>query len=224
MGKEEADEAPWRSLTPIAPCSRRTTPMHGIMRAAHRFASSAARIRPERVTSMTVNGEPIRYRLDPETPLLWALRDASNLTGAKYGCDSRDCGACTVLIDGRATLSCTVSIGSLEGADVVTIEGLGSGGSHPLQAAWADAQVTQCGACDPGFIMALAALLRTNPRPSPADLEALPNLCRCGAMSRVFKAVAAAGMAARQVAPQAPATPASGTAETPVPAVQPPLR
>ena len=139
---------------------------------------------------MTVNGEPIRYRLDPETPLLWALRDASNLTGAKYGCDSRDCGACTVLIDGRATLSCTISIGALEGAEVVTIEGLG-GSASQLQAAWAREQITQCGACDPGFLMALASLLKANPRPTLEDLKGLPNLCRCGAGPRILKAIAA---------------------------------
>ncbi len=98
------------------------------------------------VTSMTVNGEPIRYRLDPDTPLLWALRDASNLTGTKYGCDSGDCGSCTVIVDGRAVLSCGVSIAALEGAQVVTIEGLSSARSHPLQEAWAAEQVSQCGA------------------------------------------------------------------------------
>ena len=117
------------------------------------------------VTSMTVNGEAVRFHLDPATPLLWALRDAANLTGAKYGCDSRDCGACTVIIDDRAVLSCTVSIGALEGADIVTIEGLSSGRAHPVQQAWAAEQVSQCGYCDPGLIMAIAALLKASPRP-----------------------------------------------------------
>ena len=142
---------------------------------------------------MTVNGEAVNYRLDPETPLLWALRDASNLTGAKYGCDSADCGACTVLIDGRPALSCTMSIASLEGADVTTIEGLSGQGAHPLQRAWADEQVSQCGSCDPGLIMALAALLQATPRPLPEELAALPNLCRCGAGPRILKALARAG-------------------------------
>ena len=141
------------------------------------------------MTSMTVNGEPIRYRLDPDTPLLWALRDASNLTGTKYGCDSGDCGACTVIVDGRATLSCGVSIASLEGAEVTTIEGLSVGSAHPLQQAWAIEQVTQCGRCDPGFIMALSALVATNPRPAQAELDRLPNRCRCGAGPRIVKAV-----------------------------------
>ena len=119
------------------------------------------------MTSMTVNGEAIRYRLDPDTPLLWALRDASNLTGHQIWLRQRDCGACTVIVDGRATLSCSVSIAALEGAEVTTIEGLSANRSHPLQQAWAAEQVTQCGRCDPGFIMALAALIATNPAPGP---------------------------------------------------------
>lgn len=144
---------------------------------------------------MTVNGEPLRYRLDPETPLLWALRDASNLTGSKYACDSGDCGACTVMVDGRATLSCRIAISALEGADVVTIEGLSNNGSHPVQRAWLDEQVGLCGMCEPGFIMALAAMLRATPRPSNDEVAALPNLCRCGAAPRILKAIAAAGRA-----------------------------
>src|SRR5438309_7311037 len=101
---------------------------------------------------MTVNGEGVEYRLDPDMPLLWALRDASNLTGTKYGCDSRDCGACTVIVDGRATMSCSVTIAALEGADITTIEGLSHGRAHPVQQASAAEQVTQCGFGDPGFI------------------------------------------------------------------------
>ena len=157
------------------------------------------------MTSMTVNGEPIHYKLDPATPLLWALRDASNLTGTKYGCDTGECGACTVIVDGRATLSCTAAIASLEGAQVTTIEGLSATGSHPLQQAWAAEQVTQCGMCDPGFIMALAALLRANPSPGPDDLAALPNLCRCGTGPRLLRAIARAGQIAEAAAPPAAA-------------------
>jgi isoquinoline 1-oxidoreductase alpha subunit len=157
------------------------------------------------MTSMTVNGEPIRYRLDPDTPLLWALRDASNLTGTKYGCDSGDCGACTVIVDGRATLSCSVSIASLEGADVTTIEGLSASGVHPLQQAWGQEQVTQCGRCDPGFIMALAALIATNPRPAQAELDLLPNRCRCGAGPRIVKAAQRVANVARPTPSTAPA-------------------
>src|SRR3982751_5223634 len=115
------------------------------------------------MTRMIVNGEPIDYKLDPATPLLWALRDASNLTGTKYGCDSGDCGACTVVIDGRSALSCAVAIRDLEGARVTTIEGLSGDGSHPVQQAWLAEQVTMCGYCEPGFIMAIAALLQSSP-------------------------------------------------------------
>ena len=158
------------------------------------------------MTRMTVNGEAIEYRLDPQTPLLWALRDASNLTGAKYGCDSGECGACTVLIDGRAVASCTVSIASLEGADIVTIEGLSPGRAHPVQQAWAAEQVSQCGYCEPGFILAIAALLRASPNPSAAEIDALPNICRCGAYPRIRKAIARA--AQTQSAPAA--TPRTG--------------
>ena len=147
---------------------------------------------------MTVNGEGVEYRLDPETPLLWALRDASNLTGTKYGCDSRDCGACTVIVDGRATLSCGIALKDLEGATVTTIEGLGGG--HPVQQAWLAEQVTMCGYCEPGFIMAIAALLDTSPSPSDDQIAALPNICRCGAYPRIRKAIARAAQASARPA------------------------
>jgi isoquinoline 1-oxidoreductase alpha subunit len=138
---------------------------------------------------MTVNGEGVNYRLDPETPLLWALRDASNLTGTKYGCDSRDCGACTVIIDGRAVLSCGVALRDLEGATITTIEGLSANGTHAVQQAWIAEQATMCGYCEPGFIMAIAALLEASPAPSEEEIAALPNICRCGAYSRIRKAI-----------------------------------
>jgi isoquinoline 1-oxidoreductase subunit alpha len=141
------------------------------------------------MAKMTVNGEPIEYRLDPETPLLWALRDASNLTGTKYGCDSRDCGACTVIIDGQAVTSCSVTLAQLEGATVTTIEGLSPNGSHPVQQAWLAEQATMCGYCEPGFIMAIAALLQASPSPSDEQIGALPNICRCGAYPRIRKAI-----------------------------------
>ena len=149
------------------------------------------------MTRMTVNGEPVHYRLDPQTPLLWALRDASNLTGTKYGCDSRDCGACTVIIDGRAVTSCSVTIAELEGAQVTTIEGLSADRSHPVQQAWAAEQVTMCGYCEPGFIMAIAALLQSSSSPSDEQVAALPNICRCGAYPRIKKAISRAANAAR---------------------------
>jgi isoquinoline 1-oxidoreductase alpha subunit len=144
------------------------------------------------MTRMTVNGEAVHYRLDPETPLLWALRDASNLTGTKHGCDSGDCGACTVIVDGRAALSCSTPISSLEGAQVVTIEGLSRDRSHPVQLAWAAEQVTQCGYCEPGFIMAIVALLENSPSPSAEAIHALPNICRCGTYPRIISAIARA--------------------------------
>jgi isoquinoline 1-oxidoreductase subunit alpha len=142
----------------------------------------------------------VNYRLDPATPLLWALRDASNPTGTKYGCDSRDCGACTVIIDGQAVTSCSVDIGALEGAAVTTIEGLS--GTHPVHQAWLAEQVTMCGYCEPGFIMAIAALLDANPAPTDEQIAALPNLCRCGAYPRIRKAIARAARAAAPPEPQ----------------------
>jgi isoquinoline 1-oxidoreductase alpha subunit len=155
------------------------------------------------MTRMTVNGEGVHYRLDPATPLLWALRDASNLTGTKYGCDSRDCGACTVIIDGQAVTSCSVTIGSLEGAQVTTIEGLAPGAAHPVQQAWLAEQVTMCGYCEPGFIMAIAALLEANPSPTDGQIDALPNICRCGAYPRIRRAIRRAAQAAPRQGPPA---------------------
>ena len=153
------------------------------------------------MTRMTVNGEPIHYLLDPQTPLLWALRDASNLTGTKHGCDSGECGACTVIVDGRAVTSCSVSIASLEGSQVVTIEGLSANRTHPVQQAWVAEQVSQCGYCEPGFIMAIAALLQSSPRPSKEAIDALPNICRCGAYPRIRRAIARAAAMASPAAP-----------------------
>jgi len=154
---------------------------------------------------MTVNGEAVDYRLDSQTPLLWALRDASNLTGTKYGCDSRDCGACTVIVDGRAVTSCSVPLASLEGARVTTIEGLSPDGSHPVQQAWLAEQVTMCGYCEPGFIMAIAAMLEAGASSGDDAAGALTNICRCGAYPRIRSAITRASAtmaAARQQASQ----------------------
>ena len=142
------------------------------------------------MTKFTVNGNPVHYKMDPATPLLWALRDASNLTGTKYGCGAGLCGACTVHIDGAPQRSCQVSIGSIEGSFVTTIEGLSDDRSHAVQQAWIAEQVPQCGYCQSGMIMAAAALLKAKPRPSDADIdEAITNLCRCGTYPRIRKAI-----------------------------------
>jgi len=142
------------------------------------------------MTRFTVNGQPVHYRMDPETPLLWALRDASNLTGTKYGCGIGECGACTVMIDGQAVRSCQVSIAQVEGSFVTTIEGLSRDRSHPVQQAFVAESVPQCGYCTPGFIMAAAALVDGNPNPGDADIDAaLDNLCPCGTYPRVRQAV-----------------------------------
>jgi isoquinoline 1-oxidoreductase alpha subunit len=160
------------------------------------------------MTRMTVNGEAIHYKLEPATPLLWALRDASNLTGTKYGCDSKDCGACTVIIDGKAALSCSVTIRELEGAQVTTIEGLSADRSHPVQQAWLAEQVTMCGYCEPGFIVAIAAMLKANPSPNAEAIAALPNICRCGAYPRIREAIARAAKSA--AVPQSAASQVNG--------------
>ena len=153
------------------------------------------------MTRLTLNGQGVEYKLDPDTPLLWALRDASNLTGTKYACDSRDCGACTVIVDERAVTSCSVRLRELEGATVTTIEGLSANGAHPVQQVWLTEQVTMCGTCEPGFIMAIAALLEASPSPSDEQVAALPNICRCGAYQRIRKAIARAAEA-RAAPPQ----------------------
>ena len=154
------------------------------------------------MAKMTVNGEPIEYKLDPAMPLLWALRDASNLTGTKYACDSRDCGACTVIVDGRAVMSCAVTLAELEDAQVTTIEGLSHDRSHPVQQAWLAEQATMCGTCEPGFVMAIAALLQASPSPTDEQVASLPNICRCGAYPRIRKAIARASQTPAPGTPQ----------------------
>ncbi len=118
------------------------------------------------MTRFTVNGKAIAYKMDPRTPLLWALRDASNLTGTKYGCGTGECGACIVDVDGEARRACQETIGALEGTFVTTIEGLASNRSHPVQQALIAANVPQCGYCVPGIVMAASVLLRANKAPS----------------------------------------------------------
>ncbi|MBY0302339.1 MULTISPECIES: (2Fe-2S)-binding protein [Sphingomonas] len=150
------------------------------------------------MTRLTVNNEAIQYRLPPDTPLLWALRDASNLTGTKYGCGSGSCGACTVDIDGRAVRSCQVTLGEIEGAFVTTIEGLSRERAHPVQLALIAEGVPQCGYCIPGIVMAAAALLKRDPSPSEdAVAAAITNICRCGIYPRLTGAIQRAGRAIR---------------------------
>jgi isoquinoline 1-oxidoreductase alpha subunit len=142
------------------------------------------------MTKFTVNDRPVQYRMDPDTPLLWALRDASNLTGTKYGCGTGDCGACTVDIDGQAMRSCRISIAQCEGRFVTTIEALSPDRSHPVQQAWIAENLPQCGYCQSGMIMAAAVLLRRNRYPSDEDIDkAMTNICRCGTYPRIRGAI-----------------------------------
>lgn len=150
------------------------------------------------MTRFTVNNQPVSYKLDPATPLLWALRDASNLTGTKYGCGTGECGACTVDIDGAAVRSCQVTIGAVEGTFVTTIEGLSAEGNHPVQQALIAENVVQCGYCIPGIVMNAAALLRKNRNPSDEEIMgAITNLCRCGIYPRLIEAIGRAARVAR---------------------------
>ena len=150
------------------------------------------------MTRLTVNNQPVEYALDPTTPLLWALRDASNLTGTKYGCGTGNCGACTVDIDGKAVRSCTVTLGEMEGVFVTTIEGLSRDRSHPVQQAFLASNVGQCGYCIPGLVMTAQALIRRNRNPSEDDIKAaITNLCRCGNYPRIVGAIQQAARVAR---------------------------
>ncbi|QSB44805.1 (2Fe-2S)-binding protein [Altererythrobacter sp. FM1] len=148
---------------------------------------------------MTVNGRPVRFDLDPKTPLLHALREAANLTGTKYGCGVGDCHACTVIVDGEALRSCLITIAEAEGRYITTIEGLARDRSHPVQQALVAEQAIQCGFCTPGIVMAAAALLKANANPTEEDIRAaVPNLCRCGVYPRLVRAIQRAGRVARR--------------------------
>jgi isoquinoline 1-oxidoreductase alpha subunit len=141
--------------------------------------------------TLTVNGEQHTVDVEPDTPLLWVLRDTLQLTGTKYGCGKALCGSCTVHVNGNAVRSCVMPISALAGADVVTIEGLSETGNHPLQEAWIEEDVPQCGYCQPGQIMAAAALLKQHPKPSDDDIDAAMAgvLCRCGTYPRIRTAI-----------------------------------
>ena len=151
---------------------------------------------------LTVNGKPVAIDADPQMPLLWLLRDELNLTGTKFGCGVAACGACTVHVDGRAVRSCVTPASAVEGKAVRTIESLGTADApHGLQQAWVEHQVPQCGYCQSGMLMAAAALLAVNRKPSDADIDAaITNLCRCGTYPRVRAAIhtAAAKMVHRK--------------------------
>jgi isoquinoline 1-oxidoreductase alpha subunit len=147
--------------------------------------------------ALSVNGKSYEVDVEPDTPLLWVLRDTIGLTGTKYGCGIAQCGACTVHLDGVATRSCQVPVGTVGERPVTTIEALAKNDKlHPVQQAWLDLDVPQCGYCQSGMIMAVAALLKQNPRPTDADIDAaLTNICRCGTYQRIRAAIHAAANA-----------------------------
>ena len=149
--------------------------------------------------SLTVNGTTHRVDVEPETPLLWVLRDTIGLTGTKYGCGIAQCGACTVHVDGEAVKSCTVNAASAVGKRITTIEGLSSDRSHPVQKAWIEHTVPQCGYCQSGQIMAAAALLRRVPDPTDQQIDdaMAGNLCRCGTYNQIREAIRAAAKLGR---------------------------
>jgi isoquinoline 1-oxidoreductase alpha subunit len=150
------------------------------------------------MTALAINGKNYDVDVEPETPLLWVLRDTLGLTGTKYGCGIAQCGACTVHIDGVAKRSCQIAVDTVRGKQVTTIEALARNGKlHPVQKAWLDLDVPQCGYCQSGMMMAVAALLKEKPKPTDADIDAaITNICRCGTYQRVRAAIhAAAGNA-----------------------------
>jgi isoquinoline 1-oxidoreductase alpha subunit len=141
--------------------------------------------------TLTINGTNHEIDVEPETPLLWVLRDTIGLTGTKFGCGIAQCGSCTVHLDGQPVRSCSTPASAAVGRDITTIEGLSPDSSHPLQRAWVENTVPQCGYCQSGQIMAAAALLSRNPNPSDAEIDAAMagNLCRCGTYSRIRAAI-----------------------------------
>lgn len=158
------------------------------------------------MAELNVNGRTVQVQADPNTPLLWVLREHLGLTGAKYGCGIAQCGACTVHIDGAPIRSCAVPlVGVSPQQKIVTIEGLSSDASHPVQKAWLALDVPQCGFCQSGMIMTAAALLASKPKPTDADIDAeVTNICRCGTYNRVRRAIhVAAGSASAELEPPA---------------------
>lgn len=146
---------------------------------------------------LTINGKAHNVDVDPNTPLLWAIREQVGLTGTKYGCGVAQCGACTVHIDGTPIPACSIPVGSVGNRKITTVEGLAAGGKlHKVQQAWIEHEVPQCGYCQSGMIMAAVALLKSNPKPTDADIDAaITNICRCGTFQEVRKAIHAAAKA-----------------------------
>jgi aerobic-type carbon monoxide dehydrogenase small subunit (CoxS/CutS family) len=142
------------------------------------------------VITLRVNGKTYQVDAEPATPLLWVLRDNIGLTGTKYGCGIAQCGACTVHVDGRATRSCVLPVSAVLNSEITTIEGLSPDSTHPVQRAWIEHDVPQCGYCQSGQIMAVAALLARNPKPSDSEIDReVTNICRCGTYQRIRTAV-----------------------------------
>ncbi len=148
---------------------------------------------------LRINGADHQLDVPDDTPLLWALRDAAGLTGTKFGCGMAQCGACTVHLDGRAIRSCVTPVSAVQGKSITTVEGLSADGSHPVQLAWREANVPQCGYCQAGQIMSAAALLATNADPSDDEIDRAMrgNLCRCGTYRRIRNAIKRAAVLAR---------------------------
>lgn len=139
---------------------------------------------------LNINGKAQSLDVEPEMPLLWALRDVLNMTGTKYGCGQALCGACTVLMDGEAMRTCVLPVSAAAGKKITTIEGLSEANSHAVQKAWIELDVPQCGYCQSGMVMAASALIAKNPKPTDADIDgAMTNICRCGTYGRVRAAV-----------------------------------
>jgi isoquinoline 1-oxidoreductase subunit alpha len=140
---------------------------------------------------LTINGQTHNVDVEPDTPLLWVIRENVGLTGTKFGCGIAQCGACTVHVDGVATRACSLPVSAAEGKEITTIEGLAQNGTlHPVQKAWLESEVPQCGYCQSGIMMAVAALLKEKPKPSDADIDkTITNICRCGTYQQVRQAI-----------------------------------
>jgi isoquinoline 1-oxidoreductase alpha subunit len=148
--------------------------------------------------SLNINGQVHQVEVDPETPLLWVIREWIGMTGTKFGCGIAQCGACSVHIDGAVMRSCSIPVGSIADSKITTIEGISADNSHPVQVAWLAHEVPQCGYCQSGQIMAAVALLNEKPKPTDADIdEAMTNICRCGTYGRIRTAIHAAAAAGK---------------------------